>query len=316
MLPGAALLPAVLPADRLGPTGRPTGELRAELYRRHPVRNVANIVGVWMQSVGVIALAAWIGHPIAWVVAFLLMGRAFALFAILAHEAAHRLLFPSKRVNDVVGRWLVALPGFVPLDAYRRGHMAHHREEFGPDEPDLMLYAGYPITAASWHRKLRRDAFGNSGWKNLKGLLLALRSPTSRDVAGRILLVQAMLFVAFGLLWGWWVWPVMWLLPWMTVWRVINRLRAIAEHGGMERSSDRRLTTHHVRQSWVARFWMVPFHTGWHLAHHLDVGVPFQNLPVFHRELVRCGYVVEGYEWPTYRALWRHASSRLADPTS
>jgi len=312
MRPGASLLPVVLPTEHLGRTGRPTGELRSELYRRHPVRNVFNIISVWCQSVGVIALAAWIGHPVAWVVAFLLMGRAFALFAILGHEAAHRLLFRSKKVNDVVGRWLVALPGFVPLDAYRRGHMAHHRDEFGPDEPDLMLYAGYPITRASWHRKLRRDAFGNSGWKNLKGLLFALRSPTSRGVAGRILLVQAVLFVTFGLLWGWWVWPVMWLLPWMTGWRVINRLRSIAEHGGMERSDDRRLTTHHVRQSWIARFWMVPFNTGWHLAHHLDVGVPFQNLPEFHRELVRCGYVIEGYEWPTYRALWRHCSSRPA----
>lgn len=310
MRPVSALLPEVLPTERLGRTGRPTGELRAELYRRHPARNVLNIISVWCQSVGVIAVAAWINHPAAWVVAFLLMGRAFALFAILGHEAAHRLLFPSKKLNDVVGRWLVALPGFVPLDAYRRGHMAHHRDEFGPDEPDLLLYAGYPITRASWHRKLRRDAFGNSGWKNLKGLLFALKSPKSRGVAGRILVVQALLFVAFGLLWGWWVWPVMWLLPWMTVWRVINRLRSIAEHGGMERSDDRRLTTHHVKQSLLARFWMVPFNTGWHLAHHLDVGVPFQNLPEFHRELVRCGYVIEGYEWPTYRALWRHCSSR------
>ena len=42
--------------------------------------------------------------------------------------------------------------------------------------------------------------------------------------------------------------PVLWLAPWMSVWKVINRLRAIAEHGGMTRSPDRRLTTHHVRQ--------------------------------------------------------------------
>ena len=63
----------------------------------------------------------------------------------------------------------------------------------------------------------------------------------------------------------------------MTVWRVINRLRAIAEHGGMSRSTDRRLTTHHVHQSWAARFWIVPFNTGWHLAHHVDMGVPFQE---------------------------------------
>jgi fatty acid desaturase len=98
----------------------------------------------------------------------------------------------------------------------------------------------------------------------------------------------------------------------MTVWRVINRLRAVAEHGGMEHSSDRRLTTHHIRQSWAARFWMVPFHTGWHLAHHVDIGVPFQNLPRLHRELEEAGWVRPELEYPDYRTFWRQASSRPA----
>jgi fatty acid desaturase len=102
----------------------------------------------------------------------------------------------------------------------------------------------------------------------------------------------------------------LWLAPWMTVWRVINRLRAIAEHGGMTASKDRRLTTHHVRQSWPARFVLVPFNTGWHLAHHVDMGVPWRNLPQLHRELVAAGWVTEGLEYPSYRALWRALSSR------
>jgi len=88
---------------------------------------------------------------------------------------------------DRVGAWLLAYPAFVPFDLYRRSHMAHHREEFGPTEPDLMLYTGYPITSASWRRKLTRDADGNSGWKNLRSLLLAVRSPTARPVALKIL---------------------------------------------------------------------------------------------------------------------------------
>ena len=59
------------------------------------------------------------------------------------------------------------------IEAYRRGHMAHHKEEFGPNEPDIAYYRGYPIPASSWRRKMVRDASGNSGWKNLKGLLHA-----------------------------------------------------------------------------------------------------------------------------------------------
>jgi fatty acid desaturase len=96
----------------------------------------------------------------------------------------------------------------------------------------------------------------------------------------------------------------------MTVWRVMNRLRSIAEHGGMVRSADRRLTTHHVRQGWWARFWLVPYHTGWHLAHHVDMAVPWRNLPALHAELVASGWVTPPLVYPSYRALWLALSSR------
>jgi fatty acid desaturase len=306
MVPPPERLPLVLPTDRLNERAKPRPFLRDELRRIPNVRNVFNVVSVWAQSFGVIALACWIDHPVAWIAAFFLMGRAFALYAILSHEAAHRLLFSKKRINDVVGRWGLAYPAFVPLDAYRRSHFAHHKDEFGPHEPDLNLYNGYPVTRSSMARKLRRDAIGISGWKNLRGLLFALKSRNARPLALRILAVQVVLFAGLGLATGrWWIYPALWLAPWMTVWRVINRLRSIAEHGGMTRSSDRRLTTHVVRQSWLARFWMVPFNTGWHLAHHVDMGVPFQNLPRLHTELVASGWVVDELTYPSYPALWR-----------
>lgn len=304
----ASSLSDVLPTAQLAANGRPVGELRHQLYRIPNAVNAAHVAGLWIQSVGLLWLVAWWGHPLGWVLAFPLMGRSFARFAILGHEAAHRLLFSNRSANDLVGAWLIAYPAFVPIDAYRRGHMAHHKQEFGPNEPDAALYAGYPISAESWRRKLRRDATGESGWKNLKLLLLAFRSPTARIVALRITAWQVLLFAGLWWITGrWWVYPLFWLLPWMTVWRVLNRLRAVAEHGGLRASDDRRVTTHHVRQSISARFWMVPFNTGWHLAHHVDIGVPFSRLPEFHRQLVRAGYVTDDLTWPTYRSLWKHA---------
>jgi fatty acid desaturase len=310
MLPPPELLPAVLPTERLTSSGKAVPAIRADLRRISNLGNVWTVLSVYLQTVGVVAAAVWLSHPLAWVAAFVLMGRAFAQFAILAHEAAHRLLFSSKRANDWVGRWLLGAPAFVPLEAYRRGHIAHHRDEFGPDEPDMNLYRGYPITRASFGRKLRRDAFGNSGWKNLKGLLLAFRSSTARPIVVRIVGAQVVLLAVASAFGRPELWLFLWLLPWMTVWRVINRLRSIAEHGGMQRSPDRRLTTHVVQQTILARFFMVPYNTGWHLAHHVDMGVPWRNLPAMHAELVRSGYVAEGLEYPNYRALWRALASR------
>ena len=86
----------------------------------------------------------------------------------------------------------------------------------------------------------------------------------------------------------WWLYPVFWLLPFLTVWRVINRLRSIAEHGGMDASPDRRATTHTVRQSWWSRTVLVPFNIGWHLAHHVDAGISMRHLPALPPSAPRC----------------------------
>ncbi|HTO01378.1 MAG TPA: hypothetical protein VL068_11945, partial [Microthrixaceae bacterium] len=56
MLPDESLLVDALPTDRLGPTGRPIGELRAELYKIPNVANVFHLIGLWVQSVGVLLL--------------------------------------------------------------------------------------------------------------------------------------------------------------------------------------------------------------------------------------------------------------------
>jgi fatty acid desaturase len=311
VLPGPELLPDVLPTDRLTASGRPVPPVREELRRIPNARNVGTVLGVFVQSFGVIAAAVWLDHPLAYVAAFFLVGRAFALYNILGHEAAHRLLFTRKRANDVVGRWLLSYPAFTAFDLYRRAHMAHHKDEMGPEEPDYALYAPYPVPPDSFRRKLLRDAFFVSGFKNQRSLWGAFRrGGPARGLALSIYGTQVVVLAVFAVVFGrWWLYPLLWLAPWMTVWKVLNRLRAVAEHGGMTRSPDRRLTTHHVRQGWLARFWMVPYNTGWHLAHHVDIGIPFRSLPKLHEELVAAGWIVPDLEYPNYLALWRALAS-------
>jgi fatty acid desaturase len=316
MVPPASALPQVLPTERLTASGMPVAAVRGELRRIASWRNAWTVAWLWGAIIALFAAAVAVDHPLGYATLFVLMGPMFARLAILGHEAAHRLLFRDRRVNDAVGRWLLDHPAFVPFDIYRRSHFAHHREEFGPEEPDLAYYAGYPLPPASLRRKLVRDAVGISGWKNLRPLLHALRTPLGRPVASRILGTQVVLWAVIWAASGrWWLYPLCWLGPWLTVWRVLNRLRSMAEHGGMEASKDRRRTTHHVRQSWAARFWVVPYRTGWHLAHHVDMGVPWRNLPALHAELVAAGWVTDELEHPSYLAFWRRCVQRDPAPT-
>jgi fatty acid desaturase len=300
-------LPVATPTPLVRDDGRPTAAFRAELRRIPSWRNALSVLILYAQTVGIVWFVLWWANPAGYVAAFVLMGRAHAQFASLMHEAAHRLLFANRRANDLVGRWLLGYPSFTSTDAYRRVHMAHHREEFGPDEPDIPLYRGYPIGGDSFRRKLIRDATGRTGWKLLRAQLAGVRSADRRvrRTVWKILGVQAVLVTVCVTLGVWWVYPVLWLGPYLTVWRVINRLRSIAEHGGMQRSKDRRETTHSVRQHALARFMLVPYNIGFHLAHHVDSGVPFRHLPAYHRALREAGYVTAEVEYPSYPAIWR-----------
>jgi fatty acid desaturase len=302
--------------DDVMPDGRLVSSRRDALRQIPSVRNGLSVVSVFAQTAVLIYLAAHFG-PITWLPVFVLMGRAHAQFASLMHETAHRLLFRNRTLNDFVGRWLIGYPAFTNTDAYRRVHMAHHREEFGPNEPDIALYANYPISAASWRRKLVRDAQGRTGLRLLRDQLRGARSEVAvvRQTLFKILAVQAVLIVGAIVAGYWWVYPLFWLLPYLTVWRVINRLRSVAEHGGLMASDDRRIATHSVKQHWSARFFLVPFNIGFHLAHHVDAGVPFRNLPKYHQMLVDSSYInvagdgnlvgnAQGYQYSNYRSLW------------
>ena len=308
--------PQILPTDRLLPSGKAVAQLRSELRRIPNRKNAISVAMVFVWTTVICVAAVSIGTWWSIALGFFLMGPMHARFAILMHESAHKLLFAHRKANDVVGKWLIASPALVPLGLYRRSHFAHHREEFGPDEPDIAFYRGYPTTRAALRRRLLRDAVGISGVKNLLPLLRAMRTKQGRAIAGPIISVQIVLFIALWLATGWiFAYLVFWLAPWLTQWRVLNRLRAIAEHGGLEASSDRRATTHDVTQHLVARFWFVPYNTGWHLAHHVDMGIPFRNLPAYYEELRQSGYVAEGLTYPSYLALWRAETSAVVEPT-
>ena len=309
MSPPSSELPPARADAFVNDDGRPTSSFREELRHINDARNGLTVLSFYAQNVAILAVALWWHHPIGYVLAFVLMGRAHAQCTSLMHESAHRLLFTNKRLNDFVGSWLLGYVSFTSTAAYRRVHMAHHRQEFGPDEPDIPLYANYPVSSASLRRKLWRDASGQTAVKLFRQQFAALGSPVARirNTQLKIIGTHIALITVASVFSHPLVWVMFWLLPYMTVWRVINRLRSIAEHGGMQAGDDRRISTHSVRQGLLARLFLVPYGIGFHLAHHVDAGIPFRSLPRYHRHLVSSGYAHR--EYPTYRSLWRALSS-------
>jgi fatty acid desaturase len=303
-------LPVVGDNDAIGRDGRLMPHVRSDLRRIPSWKNAWSVVWMYGQNLLLLWSAVRLDNPFFWVFTFLMMGRMHAQFASLMHEAAHRILFRNKTVNDFVGNWLLGYPVITSTPAYRRVHMAHHREEFGPEEPDIALYANYPISSASLRRKLARDISGRTGLRLFRNQLRGFSSPDPRvrRTLWKMVVVQALILSAFIVAGHPMLWLVMFVVPYFTLWRVINRLRSIAEHGGLRADSDRRITTHSVVQHRFARFYMVPYNIGFHLAHHVDAGVPFRNLPRYHRMLREVRYVDDSVEYPSYPALWKALS--------
>ncbi len=310
LTPRAAAVPEFTGSDRLRPDGRPRPEFRAEL------RKIPNGINAFhtVFNLALPFLYCWaavaIDHPIGWVVAFLAMGVYFQRILTLHHEAAHRLLFSKRVANDWVGEkligWLVFGDGG---NGYRLAHTQHHRDEFGEKEPDFLLYANYPISKASMRRKMLRDISGVSGYKNLKPAFVGLFRKGRRLRAVRYLTGQLTVFAIFFAFGQPWLYLFLWLLPWATVFRVFNRLRALAEHGGMTRSGDRRLTSHNIHQGFMAKHLFLSQGIGYHLAHHVDSGIPMVNLVKLHRALEEDGYISPSFTYPGYwnfiGTLWR-----------
>ena len=310
--PAEETVPPFEGSDRLRPDGRPKPAFRAEL------RRIPNLVNVFHTVVALslpfaytwLAVAAG-GWPLAvaiptWIFVFVMMGSWFQRVLTLHHEAAHRLLFSNRRWNDLIGEkligWLVFGDGG---NGYRLVHTQHHRDEFGEKEPDFLLYSLYPISRASLRRKLVRDAVGISAYKNLKPAFVGLFKPGRRMRAIRYLSGQVFVFTMFMAFGVWWAYFLLWLLPWATYFRVFNRLRALAEHGGMTRSADRRFTTHDIRQGVLAKHVFLSQGIGYHLAHHVDSGIPMSNLAKLHRALEEDGYIVPGMTQPGYWSFFR-----------
>jgi fatty acid desaturase len=140
-------------------------DLVQQLTQRSAWRATAAILHdmtVLAAAIGV-ALYFW-PNPLVIVVAVIIIGtRQHALF-VIAHEAAHYLLFQNRKINDFAGRACATVQG-LSMCTYRVIHRLHHNNLYGELDPDTALHDGYPRGKAYLVRKLLKDLSGFTAWK-------------------------------------------------------------------------------------------------------------------------------------------------------
>lgn len=302
-----------------------------ELRRVSDLHGVAMIATNWAIIAASFVLVAAVPHVLTVVVALFLIGARQLGLAIVMHEAAHRTLFRSRRLNDWAGNWLAAYWVFLGVELYRPYHLQHHAHTGSEKDPDLILRKGFPTTRASMARKVLRDLTGVVGVKRLIGtsrLLFAtltnratgdvdavtfMGTQLSRRDAARALLgfvlTQSVLFALLWLLGHPWLFAL-WAGAWLTTQSLVTRIRSIGEHAMTELSDDPFRNTRTIRTRWWERLFLAPNGVAYHLEHHLLMTVPASNLPRLHRLLEERGLLDDACVENGYGALMRLAVSK------
>ena len=314
------------------------------LSQPNNLRSVWAIGGEYLICGSAIGISIWADYwPVYILAAIVVAARQHAL-AILLHEATHYRLFTSRRINDLVSNLFLAFPLGVSTELYRRYHNRHHR--FVNDEqldPDLTVVQAdedweWPKTVGEGIWLFARDLTGLSVFRMYKMLwaryspwpgfvpLLSSKQEYTSSLNERVLLLcwTAMVASLVFATNAWLYVLLLWLVPASTVLIVINRIRALAEHYGIDETHE----LNHSRTvitSWWERFLLSPHNVNYHLEHHLFPSVPCFRLPELHDCLMqdkvyaREAHLTQGYPGVLFELLEQSSTELdpcLSEPTA
>lgn len=284
---------------------------RAELQRlsridvgRTPLRAVAELTVI----AGLVALVEGSRlyglYPL---VLLLIATRQHALL-VLMHDAAHFRATRSRWLNTLFGE-LIGWPFLMSMRGYRRHHQCHHVErnlntKADPDFARLERDGWqFPMSRAWLLSSLTRDlVLLNTGEllreaRDAKNNVIESAEDVRWVVARLVFLAgMAAALFAFG---GWRLYAMYWLLPSLTVLKAILRIRAIADHFGLDGNQQ---PTRTILAPWWERLLIAPCNIGLHHVHHAHSSIPYYRLREAHAQL---------WSMPAYQAQVQVSKSYL-----
>lgn len=277
------------------------------------------LVHCWGVITGAVAMFALWPNAVTFMLAVLIIGSRQLGLAILMHEGAHSALFRTRRWNEIAGDWMCGRPIMAELHAYRHYHLTHHRFTQTDKDPDLVLSAKFPTTHASLRRKFLRDLSGRTGLKLFIGQIMAhvrlagdgdamdvAKSQAAQAFKSTDLVKSLAAFGSVAILMSmageWWYGLAFWVLPYLTWFQFVLRVRNISEHGATEASANPMQNVRTTHANWIERALVAPYWVNYHLEHHMIMHVPCWQLPQMHQLLVNKGLGTQMNQAPSYKA--------------
>jgi len=279
------------------------------------LRTTLDLVLVWGVIAGAMAAAHWFDRWYGYALAVVIVGSRQNALATLAHEAWHGLLFRSRRLNHLVGRWLYSYPIGILYYHDRTRHLRHHRTVGHDHDPDWINYTSEtretPARVAIYLGSLLLGrmlvasvvSFATLGQPRI-GVQREPTSETHPSVAvefGCAVICQAAIAIAMSAGFGrWWSYPLLWLLPLATFAGFFANFRAFVEHVTADDSVAPDARLRDIAAGSVTRFFISPSHFNFHALHHAHPSIPHYNLPRGRREYIEQLGAYPFEVWPGY----------------
>jgi fatty acid desaturase len=293
----------------------------AQLRKISNWRGALSVAHCWGVIIATWVVVATWTNPLTVLLGIMIIGtRQLGLF-VLTHDASHMALFSNRKANDWVAQWILNRPHTdASIDVYRRYHIQHHLHTQQSEDPDLELSAPFPVDKQSLRRKFIRDLAGQTGWKQYQRLFKSafsgdtLGAKLSKGCArlGPNIAINLAFLLAFSIAGVWYLYFLLWLVPSLTWYRLVVRVRNIGEHAVVPDDNDRLRNTRTTRANWLERAFIAPYHVQYHLEHHLIVNCPHYRLPLAHRFLLDKGLAEKMEIQPGYPTVLRLATDAAA----
>jgi fatty acid desaturase len=304
------------------PTDYLTREEIKELRALNPWRSTWLIAHCWLVIFLTWTICAIWTNPLTIVLGIMVVGGRQLGLAVLGHDGAHHVLYKSRKLNDWVTEWFLNRPllgaSIVP---YRNYHLDHHKHTQQENDPDLHLSAPFPITRASFRRKVIRDLTGQTGWKQKGGAIRAAFGKPGDPWPERLergfrrlgpnMAINAVFLGVLAAAGHWYLYILLWIVPSMTWQQLISRIRNIGEHAAVPDDDDRLKNTRTTLAGPIERIVLAPYWVNYHLEHHLLVSCPCYKLPRLHRLLIERGHGPDMELRSGYIEMLKHATSEL-----
>lgn len=284
------------------------------LYVLKPWKSIGYIALEWLIICTVFFI--WIIYPKPFLVLLFipLMGtRMYALYSLL-HDGIHGLLWQNRFGNDLISKIFLAWPIFISFEQMKNNHLAHHKYMGTERDPEQQLLAykefQFPMQLSDFLWIVFKDLSGYNfiyyKWLKVRKLSFSAIKLQHKQLISIALYYGCMLAILYTfdtlipLL-------LLWIIPYCTVFPLMNRLRAYTEHHNIPGNISHTRT---LQLSRLKAFFWAPYHLGYHTEHHMYPAIPNYNLPLLNEYLTKnnaADIYVSTELYPTLRNIWNRS---------